>query len=179
MASVMMNLAKRQTNNNNNNTDNDTNNDGCYNTIYGVRCYDSAWDSWVRWLVLALIIIAAFLLFFSFSCISARRRRKLGHSPYRGTGWALGRTPPGHAPAQYTGQQQPYYQNAQPYYNNSNNPPPAYTPPPNNGYYGNQNHNGPYGNDVELQQPQSTYSGYRGQEAGVYEPPKGPPPVVR
>ncbi|KAK4497714.1 hypothetical protein PRZ48_010367 [Zasmidium cellare] len=127
---------------------------------------DSTWDNWARWLVLALIIIAALILFFAFSCITARRRRRMGYQPYRGTGWALGRTPPGHAPAQYN--QQPYYQNAQPYYNNSNNPapPPAYTPPPNNGYYG---------NDVELQQPQNVYGGYRGAE-GAYEPPKGPPP---
>ncbi|PPJ59676.1 hypothetical protein CBER1_09051 [Cercospora berteroae] len=175
-------LTSRQDNNNTRELDDD-----CYQNAFGnVRCYDSAWDSWVRWLVLSLIIVAAFLLFFAFSCISARRRRKLGHNPYRGTGWALGRTPPGHAPAQYTNQQ-PYYQNAQPYYansqqpyyNNSNNPPPAYTPPPNNSQYGQQNHNGPYGNDVELQQPSSTYGGYRNQEAGVYEPPKGPPPVVR
>lgn len=39
----------------------------CYVNAFGnVRCYDSAWDSWVRWLVLALIIVAAFLLFFAF-----------------------------------------------------------------------------------------------------------------
>lgn len=90
----------------------------------------------------------------------------MGYQPYRGTGWALGRTPPGHAPATYN--QQPYYQNQQPYYNNSNNPapPPAYTPPPNNGYYG---------NDVELQPPQNVYGGYRAAE-GAYEPPKVPPP---
>ncbi|KAL9531176.1 hypothetical protein SMMN14_05501 [Sphaerulina musiva] len=149
----------------------------CFVNSFGqVRCYDSTWDSWARWLVLGLVILAGLLLFFSFSCITARRRRKMGYQPYRGTGWALGRTPPGHAPAQYN-QQQPYYQNAQPYYNNSNNPPPAYTPPPNQGYYGGPQA-APYGNnDVELQQPQSTYGGYRGQEAGVYEPPKGPPPA--
>lgn len=110
---------------------------------------------------------------FLHSCITARRRRKMGYQPYRGTGWALR----GHGPVQYNQNAQPYYQNAQPYYNNSNNPPPAYTPPPNQGYYGQQNHNGPYGNDVELQQPQNTYGGYGRQEQGVYEPPKGPPPA--
>lgn len=32
------------------------------------NCYycNSTWDNWVRWLVLAIIIIAAFLLFFVF-----------------------------------------------------------------------------------------------------------------
>lgn len=40
----------------------------CYQDAYGrVRCYNSAWSSWARWLVLALIIIAAFLVFFLFA----------------------------------------------------------------------------------------------------------------
>jgi hypothetical protein len=171
----------------------------CYRYADGeVRCYNSAWDNWVRWLVLALIVIAAFLLFFAFSCISARRRRKLGHSPYRGTGWAVGNTPAGHAPAQvtscpfrnlpfetlsppadpratqYNNNAQPYYQNPQPYYNNSNNPPPAYTPPPNQGYYAQNNYANQPG--VELQQPQPAYGAYRNAE-GEYAPPKGPPPT--
>lgn len=98
----------------------------------------------------------------------------MGYSPYRGTGWTLGMTPPGHGQAQYTSQ--PYYGNAQPqqeqvqqpYYNNSNNPPPppAYSPPPNNTYHGNNQ-------GIELQQPGATYQGYRsGEEA--YAPPKEP-----
>lgn len=92
----------------------------------------------------------------------------MGNQPFRGTGWAVGQTPFGHNAPTYN--QQPYYGNAQPYYNNSNNPapPPAYTPPPNQGYYGGQN-------DVELQQPQQSYGGYRSGE-NVYAPPKGPPP---
>lgn len=101
--------------------------------------------------------------------MSARRRRRFGYQPYRGTGWALGRTPPGHAAPTYNAQ--PYYANSNPgpYYNNSNNPapPPAYTPPPNNGYYGGQR------DDVELQQPQPAYGGV---QSGGYEPPKYPPP---
>jgi len=153
-------VIKRQ---NNDNGDNEC----C--SYYGNDCYpcDSAWSDWVRWLVLAIIIIAAFLLFAAFSCITARRRRRIGAQPYRGTGWALGRTPPGHAPATYNAN--PHYQ--QPYYNNSNNPapPPAYTPAPNQGYYG---------HDVELQQPQQAYgSGWRSGGEPVYEPPKGPPPA--
>jgi hypothetical protein len=75
------------------------------NDYYYDNCY-SAWDSWARWLVLALIILGSLLIFFLFSCITARRRRRMGYAPYRGTGWALGRTPPGHGPATY---------NAQPY----------------------------------------------------------------
>ncbi|RMY23767.1 hypothetical protein D0866_11573 [Hortaea werneckii] len=139
---------------------------GCYG--YNENCYNGAWNSWARWLVLALIIVGAFFIFFLFSCITARRRRRHGYRPYRGTGWALGRTPPGHAPAQYNSAA-PYYANYQPQYNNSNNPPP---PPPSYGqsqsyygqnadYYGRQN-------DVELQQPEN-----------VYKPPEGPPPTRR
>lgn len=145
----------------------------CYQNRYGqTQCYNSAWNNWVRWLVLALIIIGAFLIFFLFSCITARRRRRMGYAPYRGTGWAVGRTAAGHSQPTYNAQ--PYYANQgqqqqqQPYYNNSNNPPPAYnaTGGSNAGYYGG-------GNDVELQQPQQTYGGYA--------PPKGPPPgqVIR
>ncbi|KAK4613835.1 hypothetical protein CLAFUW4_09226 [Fulvia fulva] len=146
----------------------------CYrDSITGdTYCDNDTWNDWARWVVLAAIIIVAFLLFFSFSCVSARRRRRFGAQPYRGTGWALGRTPAGHNAPTYNSQ--PYYaqhanqyQQPQPYYNNSHNPPP-YTPPPNNGYYGQ--------NDVELQQPQQAYGGYRSGEAPAYEPPKGAPP---
>lgn len=77
----------------------------------------------------------------------------MGYTPYRGTAWALGRTPPGHGAAQYT--QQPYYQ-SQPYNNNSN-APPAYQAS-NAGYYGNT--------DPNVQQPQA-----------AYKPPEGPPPT--
>lgn len=141
----------------------------CYQNRYGqTECYNSAWDNWVRWLVLALIIVAAFLIFFLFSCITARRRRRMGYAPYRGTGWAVGRTAAGHSQPTYNAQ--PYYANQQqqqqqPYYNNSNNPPPAYNAAVAGGanadYYGR-------GNDVELQQPEQAYGGYA--------PPKGPPP---
>lgn len=82
----------------------------------------------------------------------------MGYSPYRGTGWSLGRTPAGHAAPQYAPQNE-NNTTAQPYYNNSNNPAPA--PPPYgaaNDYYGRQN-------DVELQQP-----------GKVYQAPNGPPP---
>ena len=99
------------------------------------------------------------------SCISARRRRKMGYSPYRGTGWALGRTPPGHNPATYN--QQPYYGNQQqPYYQqNQANPPPTYGA--SQDYYSRQN-------DVELQSPPATYGGNNRENS--YAPPPGPPP---
>jgi len=97
----------------------------------------------------------------------------MGYQPYRGTGWSLGRTPPGHAPAQYNSAA-PYYgngtnaqseyanQNQQPYYNNSNHPaPPPYGAA--NDYYG-----GGGRDDVELQRP-----------ANAYKAPEGPPPNQR
>ncbi|KAL8830980.1 MAG: hypothetical protein Q9191_001129 [Dirinaria sp. TL-2023a] len=107
------------------------------------------------------------------SCITARRRRRQGMNPYRGTGWAAGRTPAGHAPAQYTGAPQPYYQQ-------SNNAAPAYAPP-NQGYYGHDSNQGYFGggqqNSVELQPsfPSNTYQPQRGGD-NAYSPPPGPPP---
>ena len=95
-------------------------------------------------------------------------------NPYRGTGWAAGRTPPGHAPAQYTG--------AQPYYGSNNGAaaPPVYSPPGNQGYYNqgysggaNQGYFGGQQQGVELQQPENAYA--RGGEQ-VYSAPPGPPP---
>lgn len=87
----------------------------------------------------------------------------MGYTPYRGTGWAAGSTPPGHAPAAYY--QQPQRENNyQPSYANNNDqtaPPPAYGQ--SQSYYGGAR------NDVELQQPQTAYN-------GVYAPPSGPPP---
>lgn len=95
------------------------------------------------------------------SCLTARRRRKAGRTPFYGTGWAA----------------RPGNNNAQPYYNNNHNNAPA---PPysaatnnNNGYYGNGANQGYYGqqNGVELQSPQPTYGGNQ-----QYAPPPGPPP---
>ena len=94
----------------------------------------------------------------------------MGYAPYRGTGWAAGRTPPGHAPAQYNSAQ-PYYanQNQNQYQGGWNNQP---APPPTYGasqdYYGQQR------GDVELQQPQQAHT--YGGGSGGYAPPSGPPP---
>lgn len=105
-------------------------------------------------------------------CITARRRRRAGNVPFRGTGWAAGRTPAGHAPAQYTG--------AQPYYGNNQQPPPVYGAPQNQTYYGNDNpsNQGYFGGQqsgVELQQPQGAYRPPGGGDP-VYNPPAGAPP---
>ncbi|KAL8999242.1 MAG: hypothetical protein Q9169_001907 [Polycauliona sp. 2 TL-2023] len=97
-------------------------------------------------------------------------------TPFRGTGWAAGRPPPGHGAAQYTGAQ------AQPNYNNqaNYNQQPAYAPPQNSNYYGNgganQSYFGGQQSGVELQQPNSSYQPQRGGDQ-VYSPPSGPPPV--
>jgi len=99
----------------------------------------------------------------------------MGMNPYRGTGWAAGQTPAGHAPAQYTGAQQPYYGNQ-----NNASVPPVYSPPPQNygpqyganeSYFGGGQQNG-----VELQHPQGAY--VRGGE-NMYAPPSGPPPMKK
>lgn len=42
-------------------------NDDCYDDYYGNGNCNSSWENWARWLVLALIIVGAFLIFFLFS----------------------------------------------------------------------------------------------------------------
>lgn len=137
------------------------------------RCRYSAWDNWIRWVVLGVIIVAFLLLFCLCSCISARRRRRTGRNPFWGTGWAGGRTAPGHGAPQYSAN--PYYQ--QPYSQQYGSSPPQYTPS-NGGYYGaNQGYYGQQ-NGVELQnQPASPQPAYTRAGDQVYEPPAGPPPA--
>ncbi|KAL8940598.1 MAG: hypothetical protein Q9211_002193 [Gyalolechia sp. 1 TL-2023] len=98
-------------------------------------------------------------------------------TPYRGTGWAAGRTPAGHAPAQYTGAQPPLG-GGNPY-NSQAAAQPVYSPPPNQNYYGtpgaNQTYFGGQQSGVELQSPNNTYQPPRGGDQ-VYSPPNGPPP---
>ena len=90
--------------------------------------------------------------------------------PYPLTGWAS-RPPPGHGPAQYTGQ--PQYGN-QAYapnnsgYNNAGAPPPSYGA--NASYYG-----GPQGQESGIAQPGQSYQPTRGGEP-VYNPSAGAPP---
>jgi len=152
----------------------------CYDNGYdnvNENCnYYSPWYSYGRWIVLGAIILFAFLLFLTCSCITARRRRRQGLNPYRGTGWATGAPPPGHAPAQYTGNP-----DVQPYgYGNQPSAPP-YSPAANPGYNYNQqqgygNNQGYFGGQqtgVELQQPEGAYA--RGGE-NVYAAPPGAPP---
>ena len=101
-------------------------------------------------------------------------------TPFRGTGWAAGRPPPGHGSAQYTGAQPAPYYNNQPTYNQQPAGPPGYSsPPPNQNYYGNgganQGYFGGQQSGVELQQPTNSYQPPRGGDQ-VYNPPSGPPP---
>jgi hypothetical protein len=146
----------------------------CYYGADGRRyCRSSAWDNWVRWVVLVVVIIGFLLIFLLCSCLTARRRRRAGRQPFYGTGWAAGRTPEGHNPATY---------NAQPYYA-SNQPAPPYSPAPNNSYYGNGNGGANQGyfngqqQGVELQSPQPAHTSYPRAEDNVYQPPPGPPPA--
>ena len=100
------------------------------------------------------------------SCISARRRKRVGGRPMYGTGWAA--APFGHGPATYN----PNFQSQQaaPAREDYNSPP---TYQQQGGYYGeNQGYFGGQQTGTELQQPQNTY---RGGDP-VYEAPVGPPP---
>ena len=100
--------------------------------------------------------------------------------PFRGTGWAAGRTPVGHAPSQYHAAPQPqpdYYGGNQ--WNQHSPPPnvgpPVYVPPANQYYGENQGYFGGQQTGVELQQPEGTYQPPRGGDS-VYSSPSGPPP---
>jgi len=140
----------------------------CYDSYGNYNC-NSGWYQWGRWVLLGAIIVAAILFFFLFSCISARRRKRMGGRPMYGTGWAS--APFGHGQATYN----PNYQSQQagPGGNNYNAPP---TYQQEGGYYGeNQGYFGGQQTGTELQQPQNTY---RGGDP-VYEPPTGPPPTKK
>ncbi|KAF8860875.1 hypothetical protein BDZ45DRAFT_741029 [Acephala macrosclerotiorum] len=162
-------LAKRQNTVNNNNGD--------YCDVFG--CY-STWDNWGRWVALAVIIVAIIIIAFLFSCFNNRRRRQRGVAPMYGTGWIpYGKPPLGH--------QQAYYN---PNGDNYHPPPPPYqgtqatgtTFNSNEGYYGHHGQNvypqqeyGTGANDIELQQPQSSYMPQRGGDP-VYDAPQVPLP---
>lgn len=108
------------------------------------NCYRRPWSSWGRWVFLAGIILL-FLVFFILACVSARRRRKAGMTPFRGTGW-MGGPPPGHGPAVYTGPQgapaaQSHYGPTPPYLQTADPAPQYTTAPPPQGYYGGNNNN--------------------------------------
>jgi hypothetical protein len=128
-----------------------------------VRYTSNTWDDWVRWVVLAVIIGLFLLTFFFCSCVTARRRRRMGQSPLYGTGWAA--------------RNQNYNQNTQPYYGHGNQyppPPPEYSTSVPNGhqqYYGGQQ------SGIELQAPSNVYAPGRSTE--VYQPPVEAPPVKK
>jgi len=150
----------------------------CYDNFTG-RYYtcNSTWNNWGRWVLLAVVIVVFLLAFFLCSCFTARRRRRSGQQPFYGTGWAAGKPPAGHAPATYNGgwggnqqpQQEPYYSNPE-----HGQAAPPYSPPANQTYYGGQNQSY-YDQNIELQQPSTSYQPQRGGDP-VYEPPTGPPP---
>ncbi|RJE24478.1 hypothetical protein PHISCL_03170 [Aspergillus sclerotialis] len=128
-----------------------------YHDIYG-NCRSSRWDDWGRWVVFAVIVGCALIVFFLFACFNARRRRNRGLRPVPGTAWM--------APPPYPPPPQPYY--ADPQYQ-QHHAPPQYTPSPQAyGYFGGQT------TGIELQQPPNSY-----QQAGdrVYPPPPVPPPA--
>ncbi|MCJ1309745.1 hypothetical protein MMC25_003406 [Agyrium rufum] len=151
---------------------------------YNGQCenYNNSWSNYGRWILFGAVVLGIFFIFLIFSCITARRRRRGGQVPFRGTGWAYRH----HGPVQYTGgpvpqqEQGPNYYNAPPppQNNNNNNAPPMYSPPKygqpqSNGYFGGEQQNG-----VELQQPNSSYQPQRGGDP-VYGAPSGPPPEKR
>ncbi|KAF7165132.1 hypothetical protein CNMCM5623_009440 [Aspergillus felis] len=129
----------------------------CYYNDFTGTCDGSAWYTWGRWVAFAVIVGAAFIIFFLLACYNARRRRHRGLRPHPGTAWLA--PPPGPPPPN-----QPYY--GDPYYQHQ--PPPQYTPQPQtHGYFGGQQ------TGIELQSPPHAYNAGGDR---VYQPPPGPPP---
>merc|ERR1711981_286162 len=137
----------------------------CYRTVYGgVRCYNSGWYNWGRWLLLGLII---FFFIMTLCCLSwsSRRKRARGARPMYGTGW-MSQGPL--APPPY----QAHQQAAPPYstYDNSGN---NYAPQQPKPTYGGQGQNYEMNNGAN-----SSYynSGSNDYGHNQYAPPSGPPP---
>jgi hypothetical protein len=136
-----------------------------------VSC-NNAWYDWGRWVALALVIGGFILIFFLFSCISARRRRRRGAQPYYGTGW-VGRTPWGHGAATYNPQygrqqEQPYQGYQQGGYYGQQNAPPAYQPnPQTGGYFGGARSETPSNGVYEMQPPNRVYQGNPPEVSGA------------
>lgn len=155
---------------------------------YG-RCRTSGWDYYGRWILAAVVIVFFVALFFTWSCIRNRRRRRQGLRPMYGTGWMPAQGGHNNHNNNIPHGQQPQYNHGGwlggfGHKTNSNHqpPPPQYTPAPvqgqqstgqtfnsNDGYYGHHQ------NDVPLQQPTGSYYPRGGEP--VYEPPAGPPPA--
>lgn len=68
----------------------------CYDNFGNVIDCNNNWYSWGRWVALAAVIVGFILIFFIFSCITARRRRRRGMQPYYGTGWVGRKYSPSH-----------------------------------------------------------------------------------
>jgi len=142
---------------------------------YGNNCYYSSWNSWQRWVLLGILIVAAIIFFLTCACCTSRRRRARGLQPYYGTGWANWGPPPAYdfnrptqpPPQPHTGPQfggqtssgwaPQYPQQEAPQY------PPNYPPnyPP---------RGGEDGEGYEM-------NGYNRPTNGPYQPPSSPPPA--
>jgi len=152
-----------------------------YESDYNYDCGYSAWGSYGRWILLGCVVVGAFLLFLAFSCLTARRRRRQGLSPYRGTGWAGNMYGGGYNNQPYGGNQygNNQYGNNQYGANNDTQSPPVYSPPPKNQYPAqggaNQGYFGGQQSGIELQAPGNSYQPQSGGNP-VYAAPEGPPP---
>lgn len=111
-----------------------------YYTCDATGCYYSPWYHWQRWAVLGALLLFSACVLLLCACVSARRRRSRGLSPFYGTAWAappaydVHSIPQNHGTGpQYGGYT--YAATQQPPYNPAGSPP-VYSPPSNAGYYG-------------------------------------------
>ncbi|KAK6361426.1 hypothetical protein TWF730_005155 [Orbilia blumenaviensis] len=106
-------------------------------------CYYSPWYHWQRWAVLGALLAFSAVVLLLCACLSARRRRSRGLSPFYGTAWAAPPAYDVHSIPQNNHNTGPQYggytyaSTQQPQYNPAGSPP-VYSPPSNAGYYGQQ-----------------------------------------
>jgi len=160
----------------------------CQHDVFGntVNCTNSRWNNTGRWILLACVIAGFILLFALCACITARKRRRRGTSPYYGTAWLAPK--PGPYNQQQYGQQ-PYGQQqyGQQQYGAQGPDQGGYytTPTPAPPYSPNQHFTPPSGpppQAYEMQPPRTFTPGTPPgspppQSNNPYFPPSNPPPA--
>ncbi|KAG5357311.1 Protein RCR2 [Yarrowia sp. C11] len=137
-----------------------------YSDCYGWGCDgNSGWNSWGRWILLALII-GVFLISFLLVCTTNKRRLNRGQQPITGTSWIV-------PPTYHQSEQQYQSQAAPPYNPNANSDPTAAGYYDQSGNFVNTSQQGTYGNN---QGGYTSNDAYGPPPGDAYGPPPGPPP---
>ncbi|ODV61421.1 resistance to Congo red protein ASCRUDRAFT_69923 [Ascoidea rubescens DSM 1968] len=150
------------------------------------RCYQRSNWHWARWLLFIILLVAAILLVFLFTCLKTRKRAKSGQAPIKYTTWML---PPSYRhsqqqynkPEDYNPNKPPNQETAPPY--PSYNPPfnPPYNPPTYPPTYPPNDNSNPYDNNLYNRAPVDTPGSAENPNSSDfingYQRPAGAPPA--